>query len=64
MVNGKVDYDLILMGWFVNNVDLNGFLKLILFCDVKYDVINLVNWCNFYFDLLINLVKIMLSKVI
>ena len=62
LANGKADYDLILTGWLANNADLNGFLKPILSCDAKRDVTNLANWCNPYFDLLLNLAKTTSSK--
>lgn len=61
---GKADYDLILTGWLANNSDPNGFLKPILSCESQQDVTNLANWCNPYFDLLLNVAKSSSNKAV
>lgn len=44
------NYDLVLIGWFVDNGDLDNFYWLLLSCDVIFFGINCVCWCEFVYD--------------
>lgn len=47
-------YDLVLIGWFVDNGDLDNFYCLFLSCGVIFLGINCVMWCSEDYDKLFN----------